>query len=296
MSDDQQAASDTADPVTAPGRHRPDPSLTGRTALVTGAGRGLGRVMAAALADAGMRVALLARSGDEVGAAADALRAAGAEALALTADVTDAGAVERAVAEAESRLGPLDLLVNNAGAGAVPGPLWEADPAAWWRTIEVNLLGVLLCTQAVLRRMVPRGAGRIVNVSSRVGNQAIPYTSAYGTSKAALTRLTEYTAADAGPHGIRAFALEPGTVRTAMTMTLTESEAGRTWLPGYCATFDEGRDAPPEEAARLLLRLARGDADALSGRFLSRADDLDALIAQAAEIVRNERLVLRLAR
>jgi NAD(P)-dependent dehydrogenase (short-subunit alcohol dehydrogenase family) len=296
VSDAHPASLDTADPATATAGHLPDPILTGRTALVTGAGRGLGRVMAAHLAAAGMRVVLVARNAAELASAADALRAGGSEALPLTVDVTDAAAVERTVAEAESRLGPIDLLVNNAGAGAVPGPLWEADPAAWWRTIEVNLLGVFLCTQAVLRRMVPRGAGRIVNVSSRVGNQAIPYTSAYGTSKAALTRLTEYTAADAAPHGIRAFALEPGTVRTAMTATLTESEAGRTWLPGYCATFDEGRDAPPEEAARLLLRLARGDADALSGRFLSRADDLDALLAEAAAIVREERLVLRLAK
>ena len=271
-------------------------SLAGRVALVTGAGRGLGQVMAGHLAAAGMHVALVARSRAELELAADGLRATDSETLPLVADVTDPDAVERAVAETESRLGPLDLLVNNAGAGAVPGPIWEADPARWWHAFEVNLLGVFLCTRAVLQRMVPRGAGRIVNVSSRAGNLAVPYASAYSTSKAALTRLTEIVAAEAGTHGVRVFALEPGTVRTAMTEELLQGEAGRAWLPWYRTTFDEGRDAPPEDAARLVVRLARGDADALSGRFISRADDLDALVAQADELVRGERLVLRLAR
>ena len=273
-----------------------DDALAGRVALVTGAGRGLGQVMAGHLAAAGMRVALLARSGAELKMVADTIDVSGSVTLPLVADVTDPDAVERAVAEAEAALGPVDLLVNNAGNGAVPGPIWEADPARWWRGFEVNLLGVFLCTRAVLQRMIPRGAGRIVNVSSQAGNRAVPYASSYSTSKAALTRLTEIVAAETAAHGVRVFALEPGTVRTAMTEELLQGEAGRTWLPWYRAAFDEGRDAPPEDAARLVVRLARGDADALSGRFLSRADDLDALVAQADELARGERLVLRLAR
>jgi NAD(P)-dependent dehydrogenase (short-subunit alcohol dehydrogenase family) len=299
------ASSSSLDPVSV-SDPRPSPeasapsssidSLAGRVALVTGAGRGLGQVMASHLAAAGMRVALVARSAAELKMVADAIHVSGSVTLPLVADVTDPDVVERAVAETEARLGPIDLLVNNAGLGAVPGPLWEADPARWWRTFEVNLFGVFVCTRAVLRRMVPRGAGRIVNVSSRAGNLAVPYASSYSTSKAALTRLTEIAAAEAAPHGIHVFALEPGTVRTAMTEELLEGDAGRTWLPGYRTTFDEGRDAPPEDAARLVVRLARGDADALSGRFISRADDLDALVAQADELVREDRLVLRLAR
>ena len=286
-------AADTA-AATAPARV--DGSLTGRTALVTGAGRGLGLAMATHLARAGARVALVARSHAEIEAAAAALQRDGATALAIPADVTDADAVERAVDAAESALGPLDLLVNNAGDGAVPGPIWEADPERWWRVFEVNLLGVFLGTRAALRRMVPRGHGRIVNVSSRAGNVAVPFASAYSTSKGALTRFTEIAAAEARPHGVQLFALEPGTVRTAMTEALLESEAGRTWLPWYRQTFDAGQDASPDEAAALVVRLARGDADALSGRFISRADDLDALVAEAEAVVRGERLVLRLNR
>jgi NAD(P)-dependent dehydrogenase (short-subunit alcohol dehydrogenase family) len=282
----EDPATDVADTASRP--------LAGQTALVTGAGRGLGRAMATHLARAGARVALVARSGADLDAVAAALRADGATALPLPADVTDAAAVERAVDAAESALGPLDLIVNNAGDGAVPGPIWEADPERWWRTFEVNLLGAFLGTRAALRRMVPRGRGRVVNVSSRAGNVAVPFASAYSTSKGALTRFTEIAAAEARPHGVAVFALEPGTVRTAMTEALLTSDAGRTWLPWYRDTFDAGRDASPDEAAALVVRLARGDADALSGRFISRADDLYALVAEATALVRDERLVLRL--
>ena len=274
-----------------------DLGLAGRVALVTGASSGLGLAIARELAAEGAAVAMVARRADLLAREAAALVARTHQrVLPLAADVTDADAVERTVAEAETRLGPIDLLVNNAGDGAVPGPLWEADPARWWRAMEVNLLGVLLCTQAALRRMVPRGAGRIVNVSSRAGNVAVPFASAYSTSKGALTRFTEVAAAEARPHGVQLFALEPGTVRTAMTETLLASEAGRTWLPWYRQTFDAGQDASPDEAAALVVRLARGDADALTGRFISRADDLDALIADAEAVARGERLVLRLNR
>ena len=252
--------------------------------------------MAIHLAGAGARVALVARSRPELEATADRIRATGATVLVQPADVTDAAAVATVVETIERELGPIDLLVNNAGDGAVPGPIWEADPERWWRVFEVNLLGVFLCTRAVLGRMVARGHGRIVNVSSRAGNVAVPFASAYSTSKGALTRFTEIAAAEARPHGVQLFALEPGTVRTAMTEALLESDAGRTWLPWYRQTFDAGQDASPEEAAALVVRLASGAADALSGRFVSRADDLDALVADAEALARDERLVLRLSR
>ncbi|MDF1504904.1 SDR family NAD(P)-dependent oxidoreductase [Roseisolibacter sp. H3M3-2] len=269
----------------------PTGALAGRVALITGAGRGLGAAMATRLARAGAAVALAARSTEELEAVAAAITADGGTARTIPADVTDAASVEAMVADAERALGPLDLLVNNAGRGAVPGPVWASDPDDWWATFDVNVRGVFLCMRAALARMVPRGRGRIVNVSSRVGNLAMPHASAYGVSKCAVTRLTEVAAAEARPHGIAVFALEPGTVRTAMTERLIASEAARTWLPGYVATFADGHDVQPDEAAALVERLARGDADALSGRFVSRADDLDALIAGAGGESRTLRLV-----
>jgi NAD(P)-dependent dehydrogenase (short-subunit alcohol dehydrogenase family) len=265
-------------------------------ALVTGGGRGLGEVMARRLAESGAAVALVARSADDLARVGGQLRAGGARVAELQADVADAAALDVAFEAAERALGPLTLVVNGAGDGAVPGPLWQADPARWWRTFEVNLQGVFHGMHAALRRMVPRGHGRVVNVSSRAGNTAIAHASAYATSKAAVTRLTEIAALEAAPHGVQVFALEPGTVRTPMTETLLASEAGRRWIPWYQAIFDEGRDVSPEEGAALLLRIARGDADRLSGRFVSRADDLDTLVADAERVVGEERLVLRLTR
>jgi NAD(P)-dependent dehydrogenase (short-subunit alcohol dehydrogenase family) len=158
----------------------------------------------------------------------------------------------------------------------------------------VNVRGTFLGTRAALARMVPRRRGRVINVSSRAGNVGIQYASAYVTSKTAVTRLTEIAAADARPHGVSVFAIEPGTVLTTMTRHLLESEAGQRWLPWYRDIFDSGHDATPEEGARLVVRLASGAADALSGRFISRADDLDALVRDADSIARDERLVLRL--
>ena len=275
-------------------RHETLFDLSGQVALVTGGGRGLGREMARHLAAAGAAVAVVARSRGEIDETAALVEGAGGRALALVADVTDAAAMDDAVDAAERALGPLDLMVNNAGHGGDPGPVWEADPRAWWHTFEVNVRGAFLGTRAALARMVPRRRGRVVNVSSRAGNAAIPVATAYSTSQAALTRFTEIAAAEARPYGVSVFAIEPGTVRTAMTAQLLESEAGRRWIPWYRAIFDEGRDATPEEGARLVTRLAAGQADALSGRFISRSDDLDALVAQAEAIVQEERLVLRM--
>jgi NAD(P)-dependent dehydrogenase (short-subunit alcohol dehydrogenase family) len=273
---------------------QPSADLAGRCALVTGGGRGLGREMARHLAAAGAAVAVVARSPGEVDETVALITDTGGRAISLLADVTEVESIERAVDAAERALGPLDLLVNNAGHAIDPGPVWEADPDEWWRVQEVNVRGAFLGTRAALARMVPRGRGRVINVSSRSGNVAPAFASAYATSKTALTRFTEIVAAEARPHGVFVFALEPGTVLTPMTRRLIESEAGRRWLPWYLDIFDSGRDATPDEGARLVVRLASGAADALAGRFLSRADDLDALVRDADAIARDERLVLRL--
>lgn len=120
--------------------------------------------------------------------------------------------------------------------------------------------------------MVERRRGRIVNVSSGAGTRGIPYMSAYVASKAALTRFTEALAGELRPHGVSVFAIQPGTVRTAMAEQLMASEAGARWLPWFKQIFDEGRDDSPRQAVDLVLRLASGAADHLSGRFLIATD------------------------
>jgi NAD(P)-dependent dehydrogenase (short-subunit alcohol dehydrogenase family) len=193
----------------------------------------------------------------------------GAHTLAVQADVTDRRAVENMVAAAEERLGPLDLLVNNAGAGPPFGPLWESSAEEWWRNIEVNLKGPMLCCHAVLPGMVRRGRGTIVNIASGAGTVSIPYLSAYVTAKAALIRFTEVLADELRPHDVSVFAIEPGTVRTAMAEQLLQSGAGKRWLPWFQQIFDEHRDVTTQPAEELLLHLASGNAAALSGRFFT---------------------------
>jgi NAD(P)-dependent dehydrogenase (short-subunit alcohol dehydrogenase family) len=269
--------------------------LSGQVAFITGGGRGLGRAYAQALAAAGARVAVAARSADQLDETLALIKANGGEAAAFPLDVTNAAAVKAGVEAAEATLGPIDLLINNAGVGLPLGPVWETDPEAWWRTMEVNVRGPMLVCHAVLPGMVARRQGRIINVSSGAGNSPIPYFSAYVTSKAALTRLTEIIAAETQEYGIHVFTINPGLVLTTMTEDAF-SEDGLKWIPWLKAWFDEQRNITPEFSAQLILWLASGQGDALSGRFISRVDDLAHLMAHADEIRQRDIYNLRFGR
>ena len=151
------------------------PRLDGQVALVTGASRGLGRAFARILAAAGVTVAVAARSAAGVRTTAEEIRAQGCRAAAYELDVTDGAAVAQVVAAVTRDLGPIDLLVNNAGIMAPMGPDWLVDRDAWWRTFEVNVLGSFLCAQAVLPAMITRERGRIINISSPAASGASGY-------------------------------------------------------------------------------------------------------------------------
>jgi len=209
---------------------------------------------------------------------------AGGHAQAFCADVTDADAVAAAFGTIEQALGPVDLLVNNAGMLGLLGPFVQSGVEDWWRTMDVNLRGQILCAHRVLPGMIASRSGRIVNIASGGGATMFPYFSAYITSKTALVRFAECLAAEVKPHGITVLAMGPGTVRTRMSEHSLNSPEGRTWLPWFREIFDTGRDLPAERPAALLLALASGRADALSGCFLQPQDDLDRIIEAAAEV------------
>jgi NAD(P)-dependent dehydrogenase (short-subunit alcohol dehydrogenase family) len=258
--------------------------LKDQVALVTGGGRGIGRAIAHTLASAGASVAVLSRSAEELAETVRLVQQGGGRAAAYPADVTDAQAIQSTVRAIEQSLGPIDILVNNAGTPRPLVPFAEADVDEWWRGMEVNLLGPIVCTRHVLPAMISRHRGRIINISSGAGAMAMTNFSSYVCSKTALVRFTECLALETEPHGIAAFTIAPGTVRTAMSEYSLNSAEGQKWLPWFRRLFDEGFTVPPERPAALVLELASGRADALSGRFISVHDDLDQLIANVADV------------
>ncbi len=258
--------------------------LTGQVAFVTGGSRGLGRAFAQALAAAGAQVAITGRSSGELRQTAQDISTQTRQVLAIQADVTDSSAAPQVIATVEQQLGPLTLLVNNAGQLRALGSVDVVDPDAWWNEIEVNLRGPFLYARAVLPGMRARQAGRIVNVASGAGTFAVPKGSAYVVSKTALIRLSETMAQETAADGIRVFAIHPGTVRTPMTEYVHDSPEVAKVFPdlqqSFRTTYAEGLDTPIEQSVQLVLRLAAGEADELSGYYLEVSDDLDALVEQ----------------
>jgi len=249
--------------------------LDGR-ALVTGGGRGIGANVARELAAAGMAVAVSGRTAGQVEAVAAEIGGRG-----LVGDVSREQDVERWAAE----LGPVDLLVCNAGIEGPAEPFAEHSVQEWWRTFEVNVLGVYLCCRAFAPGMIERGGGRIVNVAS--GAAYLPSvrpgaSTAYGSSKAAVHRFSELLAAQLAPQDVFVFSISPGLVRTEMTAGSFPDDAPWT---------------PPECAPRLVAALATGEFDALAGRYLhAEHDPPEALRQRLGAILRDDTNAIRLRR
>jgi 3-oxoacyl-[acyl-carrier protein] reductase len=244
-------------------------------ALVTGGGRGIGANIARELADAGMRVAVSARSRAEVDTVAGEIGG-----LAVVADVSQRADVERMVREVESALGAVDLLVANAGRNVSEPNAWEIDPDEWWNVLEVNVLGVYLSCRTVIPGMLRRGRGRIVITGS--GAAYLPHSgsTAYSTSKAAVWRFGNMLA-DQLEGRIPVFVISPGLVRTEMTKRAP----------------DDAPWTPPEHAPRLVRALASGRFDRLSGRYLhAEHDPPEELERRIDEILQNDLNAIRLRR
>lgn len=211
--------------------------------------------------------------------------AAGSRAVSVAVDVTKRDDVREAVRLFERDLGPIDLLVNNAGridVGEVP--IWQTDPDDWWAVVETNLRGPYVLCRCVVPGMVERGRGTVVNLSTgmAIGGSA-PY-SAYSASKTALMRFTESLASDLAGTGVSVFDLAPGVVRTDMTvgMAIHRDRADDAWTP-------------PERVTEAIAGLATGQMDALSGRFLhATRDDFDAMLAWQSWITEADARTLRL--
>jgi NAD(P)-dependent dehydrogenase (short-subunit alcohol dehydrogenase family) len=240
----------------------------------------------------------VARSPDQLAQSVALIREAGGVAAAAAADVSDERAAAAAVAAIVTELGPIDLLVNNAGVSGPVGPAWEVDADEWWQTIEVNLRSTFVCSRLVLPGMVARRRGRIVNITSEAGVHRWPGVSAYAVSKAAMVKLTENLAAEARPFGVSVFSVHPG----LLPIGLSEDALASTAPPGspegrvqswIRAQFDGGHGATPASAAELVVALATGRGDPLSGHHLSVHDDLDGVLSRLDQVARDELYLLR---
>jgi len=261
----------------------PTGSLAGQVALVTGAGRGIGREIAVGLAAEGMAVGLLGRTHDTLIETLKQCVRHGARGVAVTADVTRPGAVREAVRSVERDLGPVDLLVNNAGqVDRAEVPVWEADANQWWQVVETNLRGPFNLMRSVLPGMVERRSGRVLNLNSGFALRPDGNYTAYATSKGALLQLSDNIADSLAAHHVVVLDISPGACATDMT-------AG---MPMFADT-KEWASIPYMVA--VAVDTARGRFDALHGRFIHAGrDNLEHLVAEAEAIREADARTLRL--
>jgi NAD(P)-dependent dehydrogenase (short-subunit alcohol dehydrogenase family) len=251
----------------------------GRVALVTGGGRGIGAATARLLAREGAAVAVAARSEEEVAAVARGISEAGGTTLPLTLDVSDEDSVASAFETIGAELGPVTILVNNAGMPGVPLPVVATKPSAWRRVFEVNVTGAFLCAREALPMMASASWGRIVNVSSAAARHPMAGMAAYSASKAALDQLTRVLALEGEPYNIVTTGVYPGVIDTRM------QEESRSYGPELIGAqlhrmFHGYRDfgllRTPEEVAELVSYLCTPAADRLNGHIV-RLEQLEAL-------------------
>lgn len=234
--------------------------LSGKTALITGASRGIGADTARVFAQAGARVVLMARSAGEIEALAEEI---GEAALACPSDVASYSDWQDVVAQA----GPVDVLVNNAGVIDPIGRIADTDPAAWGQLIDINLKGLYYGTRVVLEAMVAQGGGTILNISSGAASNPLEGWSAYCASKAGAAMLTRCTHKEYADHGIRVMGLSPGTVATEMQVKIKASGINPV------SQLDPSVHIPADWPAKALLWMCGSGADGHLGEEISLRDE-----------------------
>ncbi len=270
--------------------------LDGQVAVITGAGRGIGRAIALAYAREGAKLALAARSESDLQEAVGAVAELGAEAIAVPTDVTSQEDTEQLARRTVEQFGRIDVLVNNAGISGPVGPLQGNDIAEWVSTITVNLTGTFLVCRAVIPVMLAQSGGRIINLSGAGATNAWSNMSAYCSSKAAVVRLTEVLAQELDDKGITVNALGPGSVHTSMWDRMTEqaAEAGADFIHQLGLRVTSGGGASIDECAELAVWLGSGESGALTGRLISAAtDDFRDLPPRIDEIMAGDAYTLR---
>jgi NAD(P)-dependent dehydrogenase (short-subunit alcohol dehydrogenase family) len=237
-------------------------SLKGRVALVTGAGRGIGRAIAVALGGAGADVACCARSQAQVGETAAAIRVAGSRATGLTLDVTQPGEITHAVHQIAQVLGSVDILVNNAGI-TLEKPTVEVTDDEWEHVLATNVGSMFRLARAVAPGMIQRGQGKIINIGSMYGAIGVPRYAAYCASKAAVAALTRSLAAEWARHGVQVNCLAPGYMNTDIPRAALADEKRKAL---FLSKVPARRIGEPEEVGPLAVYLASAASDFMTGQ------------------------------
>lgn len=241
--------------------------------FITGAGRGVGRAIALRFAHDGYAVAVVGRSSTSLDEVREAIAAAGGEAQPIVCDVAVRNEVQRAVGDAEQRLGPIDVLVNNAGV-AESAPFAKMDDELWERTLSVNLTGTYYCMRAVVPGMFERRSGRVINIASAAAKVGFPYTAAYVASKHGVLGLTRAVALEAEPRGVTINAICPGWLNTGMTdqsieRIVAKTGGNRADVRATLAKMNpQGRLIEPEEVADVAAFLASADGARVNGQAI----------------------------
>ena len=270
--------------------------LENRVALITGGGRGIGRAIALAYAKEGAKLVLTARTGDELEESARAIREIGGVATVLQADVTSQAEVAKLVEQTLEQYSTIDILVNNAGMAGPIGALQDNDVSDWIRTIQVNLIGTYLCCRSVLPTMLKQDRGKIINLSGSGSTSAPYHLSAYGSSKAAVIRLTEILSLELAHTNVQVNALGPGSINTRMWEQIRDGAGavGDTELYELGKRVTSGGGASIENAAELAVWLASDASARLSGRLIHAVtDDFSNLASRIPDIMASDAYTLR---
>jgi len=247
----------------------------GSIAIVTGAGRGIGRAIALSLADVGFCVVLVARSLAEVESTATGILSGGGKGMAISVDVADWLSVQAMLQRTTDTFGRIDVLVNNAGIQGEIGPFVENDVQKWNHTIQVNLLGTVNCTRAALPSMMSQGQGKIINLSGGGATSPRANFSAYATSKAAIVRLTETLAEEVKPYNIQVNAVAPGAINTYMleeVLALGADKVGVAEMAAASYRAQQGGDSLAH-VLELVTFLASDASGTLTGKLISAVHD-----------------------
>ena len=270
--------------------------LEHKTAIVTGAGSGIGRGLARTFAREGAAVVCCGRTLSRLEETVALIEAEGGTAIPISVDVTEWAQVQEMARRALARFGTIDLLFNNAGSFGAVGPVWEADPEAWWHDVSVNLRGTMLCTRAVLPHMIERDSGVVLTMDGGGGASGANIGgSAYGCSKAAIVRFTEGLARELAHVGssVLAFCMNPGFVDTPMTEDLMATPEKREWQPHVPRLMGSEHEVSPDACAKATVQLLRIAGTDLSGRTFTVHTDFDAVDRNRETIAREDLYVMR---